>query len=141
MDVNQPFFIKDLSACPAPPITVDRDTTSPLSHMNNDITTNNETPTQSSANYINYETSENPVSQPNPENGSQTVDTVISKATPVLRRSLRVTKLTPCQVNLLRIKRLTDKSRSGFIAIFRSISENMCMIRKRFQQFRIIQMI
>ena len=44
--------------------------------MNNDIITNNQTPTQSSANYMNYE-SENPVSQPIPENGSQTVDTVI----------------------------------------------------------------
>ena len=33
-----------------------------------------------------YETSKNPVSQPIPENGSQTVDTVISIATPVLRR-------------------------------------------------------
>ena len=55
--------------------------------MNNDITTNNQTPTQSSANYMNYETSENPVSQPIPENGSQTVD-----ATPVLRRSSRVIK-------------------------------------------------
>ena len=74
---------KDLSTCPAPPIAVDRDTTSRLSHMNNDITTNNQTPTQSGANYVNYETSENPVSQPIPENGSQTVDTVISNATPV----------------------------------------------------------
>ena len=43
--------IKDLSACPAPPIAVDRrDTTSRLSHMNKNITTNNQTPTQSSAN-------------------------------------------------------------------------------------------
>ena len=93
MDVNQQFLIKeDLSACPAPLIAVDRDTISPLSHMNNDITTNNQTPTQSSANYMNYETSENPVSQPIPENGSQTIDTVISNATPVLRRSSRVTK-------------------------------------------------
>ena len=31
----------------------------PLSHMNNDITTSNQTLTQSSANYMNYETSEN----------------------------------------------------------------------------------
>ena len=77
--------IKDLSACPAPPIAVDRDTISLLSHMKNDITRNNQTPTQSSANYMNYETSENPVSQP--ENGSQTVDTVISNVTLVLRRS------------------------------------------------------
>ena len=38
--------IKDVSACPAPPIVVDRDTTSPLSHMYNDIITNNQTPTQ-----------------------------------------------------------------------------------------------
>ena len=60
--------------------------------MNNDITTNNQTLTQSSANYMNYETSENPVSQPITENGSQTVDTVISNATPVLRRTSRVTK-------------------------------------------------
>ena len=37
-------YIKDLSACPAPPIAVDRDTTSSLSHMNNAITTNNQTP-------------------------------------------------------------------------------------------------
>ena len=36
--------IKDVSACPAPLIAVDRDTTSPLSHMNNAITTNNQTP-------------------------------------------------------------------------------------------------
>ena len=84
--------IKDLSACPAPPIAVDRDTTSPLSHMNDDITTNHQTPTLSSANYMNYETRENPVSQPIPKNGSQIVDTVISNATPVLRRSSRVTK-------------------------------------------------
>ena len=35
------------------------------------ITTNNQTPTQSSANYMNYETSENHVSQPIPENCSQ----------------------------------------------------------------------
>ena len=35
---------------------------------------------------MNYETIENPVSQPIPENGSQTVDTVFSNATPVLRR-------------------------------------------------------
>ena len=55
--------------------------------MNNDITTNNQTPTQSSANYMNYETSENPVSQPIPENGSQIVDTIISNATPMLPRS------------------------------------------------------
>ena len=41
---------------------------------------------------MNYETSENPVSQPIPENGAQTVDTVISNATPVLRRSSRVIK-------------------------------------------------
>ena len=75
--------IKDLSACPDPPIAVDRDTTSRLSHMNDDITTNNQTPTQSSANYMNYETSENPVSQPIPENGSQIVDTIICNATPV----------------------------------------------------------
>ena len=61
--------------------------------MNNDITTNNQTPTQSSANYMNYETSEKPVSQLIPENGSQTIDTVISNATPVLRRSSRVTKI------------------------------------------------
>ena len=60
--------------------------------MNNDITTNNQTPTQSRAYYMNYETSENPVSQPIPENGSQTVDTVISNATPVLRRASRVIK-------------------------------------------------
>ena len=86
--------IKDLSGFLAPPIAVDRDTTSPVSHINNDITTNNQTPTQSSANYMNYKTSENPVSQPIPENGSQTVDTVISNATPVLRRSSRV-KITP----------------------------------------------
>ena len=33
--------IKNLSAYWAPPIAVDRDTTSPLSHMNNDIPTNN----------------------------------------------------------------------------------------------------
>ena len=76
--------IKYLSACPAPPIAVDRDTTSPLSHMNNDITTYNQTLTQSSANYMNYEKSDNP------RNGSQAVDTVISNATPVLRRSSRV---------------------------------------------------
>ena len=55
--------------------------------MNNYITTNNQTPTQSSANYMNYETSENPVSQPIPENDSQTVDNFISNAIPVLRRS------------------------------------------------------
>ena len=48
--------------------------------------------TQSSANYMNYETIQNPVSQPIPENGSQTVDTVFSNATPVLRRSSRVIK-------------------------------------------------
>ena len=54
--------INDLSACPAPPIAVDRDITSPLSYMNNDIIRNNQTQTQSSANYMNYETSENPVS-------------------------------------------------------------------------------
>ena len=82
--------IKDLSACPAPPIAVDRDNKSPLCKMNNDITANKQTPTQSNANYMNYETSENPVSQPIPENGSQTVVTVISNATPVLRRSSRV---------------------------------------------------
>ena len=58
--------------------------------MNNYITTNNQTPSQSSANYMNYETSENAVSQPIPEHGSQTGDTVISNATPVLRRSSRV---------------------------------------------------
>ena len=46
--------------------------------MNNDITTNNQTPTQPSANYMNYETSENPVSQPISENGSQIVDIIIS---------------------------------------------------------------
>ena len=70
---------------------VDRDTTSPLSHMNNDmVTTNNQTATQFSANYMNYETSENPVPQPIPENGSQTVNTVIS--TSVLRRSSCVIK-------------------------------------------------
>ena len=73
--------IKDLSACPTPPIAVDRDTTSRLSHMNDELTTNNQTPTQSSANYMNYEISENPVSQPIPENGSQIVDTVISNVT------------------------------------------------------------
>ena len=84
--------IKQLSACPVPPRAVDRDTTSPLSHMNNDITTNNQTPTQSSANYMNYETSRNHVSQPIPENGSQTVDTVIINATHMLRRSSRVIK-------------------------------------------------
>ena len=60
--------------------------------MNNDITTINQTPTQSSANYMNYETSENPVSQPIPENGSQTLDTVISNATLVLCRYSRVLK-------------------------------------------------
>ena len=60
--------------------------------MNDDITTNNRTPTQSSANYMNYETSENPVSSPIPQNSSQTVDTVISNATPVLRTSSRVIK-------------------------------------------------
>ena len=49
--------------------------------MNNDITTNNQTPTQSCANYMNWETSENPVSKSTPENGFQTVDTVISNAT------------------------------------------------------------
>ena len=87
--------IKHLPACPAPPIVVDRDTTSPLSHINKDITTNNQAPTQSSANYMNYETSENPVSQPIPDNGSQTVDNVISNATPMLRRSSRVIKKTP----------------------------------------------
>ena len=64
--------------------------------MNNDITTDNQTPTQSSANYMNYETSENPVSQPIPENGSQTIDTVISNATPVLRKSSRVIKTPNC---------------------------------------------
>ena len=79
--------IKDLSACTAPPIAVDQDTTSPLSHMNNDITTNNQTPTHSSANHVNYETSENHVSQPFPENASQTVDTAVSNATLLLRRS------------------------------------------------------
>ena len=86
-------YIKYLSAFPVPPIAVDRDTTSPLSHnMNNAITTNNQTPTQSSANYMNYETSENPVSQTIPENGSQTVDNVISNATHVLRISSHVIK-------------------------------------------------
>ena len=60
--------------------------------MNNDITTINQTPTQSSANYMNYETSENPVTQPIPENGSLTLDTVISNATLVLCRYSRVLK-------------------------------------------------
>ena len=50
---------------------------------------------------MNYETSENPVSQPIPENGSQIVDTVISNATPVLRRSSRVTKTPNRLVNYL----------------------------------------
>ena len=53
--------------------------------MNNAITTNNQTPIQSSANYMNHKTSENPVSHPIPETGSQTVDNIISNATPVLR--------------------------------------------------------
>ena len=48
---------------------------------------------------MNYETSDNPVSQPIPENGSQTVDTVISNATHVLRRSSRVIK-TPNRLTL-----------------------------------------
>ena len=60
--------------------------------MNNDITTNNQIRTQSSANYMNYETSENPVSHPSAENGFQTVDNVISNATPMLRRSSCVKK-------------------------------------------------
>ena len=60
--------------------------------MNNDITTSNQAPTQSTVNYMNYETSENPVSQPISGNGSQTVDTVISNAAHVLRRSSCVIK-------------------------------------------------
>ena len=51
---------KDLSACPALPIAVDQDTTAPLSHINNDIITNNQTITHSYANYMNHDTSENP---------------------------------------------------------------------------------
>ena len=86
------YSIKYVLACRAPPIAVDRDATSPLSHMNNDITTNTQAPTQSIANYINYETSEILVSHPIPDNGSQTVDTVVSNDTPVLRRSSRVIK-------------------------------------------------
>ena len=76
--------IKYLSTCPAPPIAIDLDPTSPLSHMNNDITTNKQAPTQSSANYMNHEISENPVSQPIPANSSKTADTVIRNATTML---------------------------------------------------------
>ena len=39
-------YIKELAACPTPPIAVGQDITSPLSHMNNNITINNQTPTQ-----------------------------------------------------------------------------------------------
>ena len=54
---------KKLSACPTHIIAVDRDTTSPLlTNMRNDKLQTIKTPTQSSANYMNYETSENPVS-------------------------------------------------------------------------------
>ena len=61
--------------------------------MNNDITTIIIRHQLSLVkNYMRYETSENPVSQPIPENGSQTVDTVNSNATPVLRRPSHVLK-------------------------------------------------
>ena len=51
MNVNQQVF---LSVCPPPPIADDEDTTSSLSHMNKDISKNNQTPSQSSAYYMNY---------------------------------------------------------------------------------------